>query len=115
MRPFIKDTLEIHFLLIKNNNNNMWNLKLDNDGQPIMPKKVICIENIIGNVDKRFASLGKFDFLVVGETYDVLPYPYKLSISEANAVIGENGLLFMEFKGQPRCYINKNYFEPLRN
>lgn len=30
----------------------MWDLKLDNDGQPIMPKQVRCIENIVGNVDK---------------------------------------------------------------
>ena len=91
----------------------MWNLKLDNNGQPIMPKKVRCIENVVGNVDKKFAWLGKYDFLVIGEIYDVLPYPHKLSGSEASSVIGDNGLLFMKFDGQLAGYINKNYFEPL--
>jgi hypothetical protein len=92
----------------------MWDLKLDNDGQPIMPKQVRCIENIVGNVDKKFAWLGKHNFLVIGETYDVLPYPHKLSKSEAKSVLGKNGLLFMKFKGQKmKMYINKNYFEPL--
>lgn len=91
----------------------MWDLKLNSDGQPIIPKKVRCVENIIGKVDKKFAYLGKYDFLVIGESYDVLPYPHKLSRYEAMDVLGKNGLLFMKFEGQKEMYINKNYFEPL--
>jgi hypothetical protein len=91
---------------------NTWNIKLDENGQPIMPKKVRCIENIIGNVDKDFAHMGKFKFLIIGKIYDVLPYPHKLSKAEVKDVIGKNGLLFMK-TGSMNSYINKNYFEPI--
>ncbi len=89
----------------------MWNIKLDSDNQPILPKQVKCIENIIANVDPKYSWMGKFEFLVIGEVYDVLPYPYKLSKSETKNVLGKNGMLFMNLNGG-KVYINKNYFEP---
>ena len=92
-------------------NEDLWDIKLGPDGQPIMPKQVICVTNLISDIEPKYAHLGVLDY-TVGQVYDVIPYPHKLNDGEIKSLLGPNGLLFVKYGNFP-AYVNKRYFKPI--
>ena len=102
-----------------------WESDIDSNGQPILPKQVICVTNKFSDVETDPFWVNQTTGFVVGEVYDVLPYPYDLSPSEVTAAKSKSGLLFMTDPkpqiqrmidlGTPKMnfYINKKYFKEL--
>ena len=95
---------------------NGWESDIDSNGQPILPKQVICVTNNFSDVESDPFWVGKKTDFEVGKVYDVLPYPYDLSPSEVTAAKSKSGLLFMaptNPKYKMNSYISKKYFIPV--
>ena len=102
-----------------------WESQLDSNGQPILPKQVICVTNKFSDIESDPYWVDQETGFIVGELYDILPYPYKLPPHEVKAAKANSGLLFMTDpkpqiqrmidKGVPKMnfYISKKYFLPV--